>query len=358
MNAELAEGPGRPPPQELAPAGFPTPEACGIRRTPVLQAARFLPGCQLMVKLEGQNRFGSIKARTAYALLGDLARRGRLIPGTRLVESSSGNLGLALAGLSRELGCRFSCLVDPPPVIPQSKLNQLKAQGVDCFVPPRDGFPDHRAARIAHARLLGQRPDTVWLNQYDNPANAEAHRRWTGPELVEQLGRPPDYLVCSVGTGGTLCGIASHLDALGAATRIVGVEPEGSTIFGGQAASYLSVGAGMSHPSGILRRYWTLLDLYIKVSDARMIEAARRFRALEGEAVGITTGGCLVAAESIALADPGALVAVIAPDGAASYECLSRPWEDDGTPPPTLPGLKPVLKPTRGNAREHADSHR
>lgn len=344
--------------QSMPPTRLNSPAFYGIGRTPLLHAKRFLPQCRLMVKLEGYNLFGSIKARTAYYLLRDLSDRGLLLPGTQLVESSSGNLGLAVAGLVKILGGRFQCLIDPPPLIPEEKLQQLIAANVNFVIPPLDGFTDRRSARIAWARRLGSEPGTIWLNQYDNPANVTAHECFTGPELMEQLGRAPDYLVCCVGTGGTICGIASYLASIGASTCIVAVEPEGSTIFGGPAGCYLSAGGGLKEPSGILRRHWPLLDKYVKVTDQMMIAACLRFQEAEGEAVGITTGACLVAAERIALEVPGTTISVIAPDGAGFYDSLFEGLRHSPPRPTLPPPLRPVPQLHLVDSTNHADPDR
>jgi len=280
----------------------------------------YCPSGNLYLKLEKYNPTGSVKDRAAYYIFLDLIETGKLKPGTVLVESSSGNLGLAIAYFAREVGIRFVCLVDP--TVPREKLKQLENAGVEIHVVSLGNSPDYRTARIQLARELNQQPGWIWTNKYDNPANFKAHYETTGPEIWAQTGGQVDYIVCSVGTGGTICGVAHYLKQQNSAVRVIAVEPEGSTIFGGEPGTYLSVGAGMRGPSGIIRKYGQIIDYYCKVNDRDALQECVKILRTEGLSVGVTTGSVLVVASSLAARHPGKNVVAIAPDGGENYTDL------------------------------------
>ena len=245
---------------------------------------------------------------------------GKLKPGVKLTESSSGNLGLAIAYFAREVGVRFLCLVDP--LIAPDKLRELEDAGVEVHIVSLGDNPDYRSARIQIARDLDQQPDWIWTNQYDNPANFRAHYETTGPEIWSQTEGRVDYVVCSVGTGGTICGIGHYLKKLNPAVKIVAVEPLGSTIFGGKPGEYLSVGAGMRHPSGIIQCYGHIIDCYYQVSDQDALCECVRLLDTERISVGVTTGSVLVVGSYLAAHHPNNYVMAIAPDGGEKYSDL------------------------------------
>lgn len=289
----------------------------GLGDTPLYQVPAYCATGNLYVKLEKTNPKGSIKDRTAYYLIKDLVDAERLNPGVKLVESSSGNLGIALAYFARQIGAPFLCLVDP--TLPHSRFAELAAQGVETCVVSLGQYPTYRVARIERARELDREPGWIWTNQYDNPANMRAHYETTGPEIWQQMHGRVDYLVCSVGTGGTICGIGRFLKEQSNAIKIVGVEPKGSTIFGGTPGCYLTAGAGMLEPSGIFRQYGHVVDYYSQVDDDDALEECIRLSLLENMCVGITTGAALVVASYLAAQNPESIVVAVSPDGGEKY---------------------------------------
>jgi len=296
------------------------PETYGLGNTPICRARAYCPTGNLYLKIEKGNPNGSVKDRTAYYILKDLLETRRLKSDIKLVESSSGNLGLALAFFAHQLGVRFVCLVDPS--IPIAKLERLRSAGVEVETVSLGNNPDYRSARIELARELDQQPDWIWTNQYDNPANFQAHFETTGPEIWDQLHGQLGYVICSVGTGGTVCGVGCYLKQQDPAIRVVAVEPLGSTIFGGTPGEYLNVGAGMRHPSGIIQRYGRVIDYYCKVGDQDALRECIRFLKTEGVSVGVTTGSVLVVASYLANRHPHSRVVAIAPDGGEGYSDL------------------------------------
>lgn len=296
--------------------------ACGLGNTPIYIPERYCPSNNLYLKLEKANPHGSIKDRTAYYIFKDLVESGRLKLGISLVESSSGNLGLALAYFASKLGVRFMCIVDP--LIAPAKLKELEDAGVEVHVVSLEDSSDYRSARIKLAGDLDKQDDWIWTNQYDNPANFRAHYETTGPEIASQMNGQVDYVVCSVGTGGTICGIGHYLKRHNPAVKVVAVEPVGSTIFGGKSGKYLNVGAGMLHPSGIFRKYGHIVDFYCKVDDRDALQECADILEKENLSVGVTTGSVLVAASCIAARHSCEKVVAVAPDGGEKYTDLFK----------------------------------
>jgi len=291
--------------------------AYGVGNTPMYRVREYCPSGNLYLKLENTNPLGSIKDRTAYYMVNDLIETGRLRRGVKLTESTSGNLGLAIAYFAREVNVRFLCLVDPS--LPPDQLKELEDHGVEIHVVSLGNNPDYRAARIGLARELDQQSDWIWTNQYDNPANFRAHYETTGPEIWSQTEGQVDYIVCSVGTGGTICGVGHYLKQQKPAVKVVAVEPKGSTIFGGKPSKYLTAGAGMRHPSGIFTEYGYVVDYYCKVDDTDALQECVDFVNAENLNLGVTTGSVLLMASRLAARHPDECVVAVAPDGGEIY---------------------------------------
>jgi cysteine synthase len=279
------------------------------------------------VKLEMGNPHGSIKDRTAFYLLREAHRQGRLRPGVTVVESSSGNLGMALGHLARDAGVRFLCLMDRS--IPPDKHAELREAGIEVEIVEQGGFADCRTARITRANELDARTEWLWTNQYANSANVLAHYETTGPEIWRQTDGQVAFVVCSAGTAGTVCGIGKYLKERNSRIQIVAVEPLGSTLFGGCESSYLSVGAGLRGPSGILRKHGWAIDSYCKIGDATAIAECVRLQREEELCVGITSGAALRAGSAIASSHPNDIVVVVSPDGGEKYAHFVRDTPTD-----------------------------
>jgi cysteine synthase len=306
-----------------------------LGNTPIYQAKSYCPTGNLFVKLEMMNPHGNIKDRTAYYIVKDLIETGRLQSGIKLVESSSGNLGLAIGYFAHEVGIQFRCLVDP--TVPQEKLQQLKEEGIDVHVVSLEDNPDYRTARIRMAKELDQQPNWIWTNQYDNPANFQAHYETTGSEIWSQMNGLVSYVVCSVGTGGTICGIGHYLKQQNPNIRIIAVEPEGSTTFGGKPGKYLSVGAGMLEPSGIFKKYGKVVDYYCKVKDQDALQECVNFLEVENLSVGVTTGSVLVAAFHLVRQYPTENIVVLAADSGEKFSDLFKGIS------PSYPGVDDMI---------------
>jgi cysteine synthase len=282
----------------------------------MISAERFAKQGRLFVKLEGDNASGSVKDRTAYYVFQDLLRSGRLLHGTRIVESTSGNFGVSLRLFAGPYNIGVLCIVDP--TMGPAKFARLVSAGAEIeSVSSPDG--NHRIARTQRAHELNETAGFVWCNQYGNPANVTAHEMTTGREIWDQTDGRVSVVVCAVGTGGTICGVGRALKRRAATVEIVAVEPFGSTIFGGVFEPYLNVGAGLPAPSQILCQFGDVIDKYAKVHDSLSIATALRFTVAEGVGVGVTSGMVLAVAEIIAKQRPDDVIVAISPDGASSY---------------------------------------
>ena len=185
---------------------------------------------------------GSIKYKTATSLLDDAARRGKLLTGSKIIESSSGNLGIALAALCSQRDYKFSCVVDPN--IPEQSKRMIEAYGgkVIC-VTKKDANGGYLSTRIDFVRdHVRKSPEVYWTNQYENPANPDAHRRFTAQEIADRFPKL-DLLVVGAGTTGTLMGCISYF---GDEQRVLAVDSVGSVTFGGAPGSRHIPGLGTS----------------------------------------------------------------------------------------------------------------
>jgi cysteine synthase A len=276
---------------------------------------------RLRLKLEAANRYGSVKARTADALLNALAAQGTLRPGGHIVESTSGNLGIALAGLCRERGYRCTLMVDAlTPVYSLTRMTELGAELVT--VEAADPTQAVRARIDAVHAFRAQHPNTVWTDQYSNPAGPAIHATTTGPELLQpdNLGHP-DTVAIPVSTGGTIAGVLQHLRAHAPTVRVAAVDAVGSAATGGQLAPRPRKlpGFGSSLVSEFVRPDQCDRVLYVTDDDAAV--ACRTIRARTGLSLGGSAGAAVAAAARLALHDPGVYdIACLCPDGGDRYE--------------------------------------
>ncbi len=202
-------------------------------------------GRSIYLKIEGFNLAGSIKLKPAMEMVERAEREGMLGPDSILVESSSGNLGVALSMIAASKGHRFVCVIDPRCNPATRQLMESLGAQVDLVTEP-DPVDGLLGARLNHVRELCASDERyVWLNQYANPGNWGAHYRWTAPEIAAQF---PELEVLFVGAGttGTLMGCARYFREHQPDVRIVAVDVVGSVTFGGPPATRLIPGLGMS----------------------------------------------------------------------------------------------------------------
>ncbi|HEX4704908.1 MAG TPA: 2,3-diaminopropionate biosynthesis protein SbnA [Pseudonocardiaceae bacterium] len=248
-----------------------------------------LAAAPLFLKCEGFNFAGSIKLKAAVEMVNAAERDGRLRPGATIVESSSGNLGVALSIVATSRGYRFLCVTDARCTLTARQLMQALGATVHVMNEP-DVELGFLGVRLRHVRrLCAENPEYVWLNQYRNPANWGAHARTTGPELLAAF---PDLDVLFVGAGttGTLMGCARHLAVHKPSVRVVAVDSVGSVTFGSPPAPRMIPGLGTSVRPGILDE--SFVDDVVLVDEADTVRACRTL-AGKGFLFGGSTGTVL-----------------------------------------------------------------
>lgn len=269
-------------------------------------------GENLFAKAEYENETGSVKDRAAYFILKDAMAKGLLAPGGAVIEATSGNMGIALAALCQKMDCR--CLIVMPDSMSIERQNLMRAYGAEVVLTP--GALGMTGATEKAKALAREIPGSFLPGQFENPANALAHYRTTGPEIWAQTAGAVDIFVAGVGTGGTITGAARFLKAQKPAIRVVAVEPMDSPLLSaGKAGSHGIQGIGANFIPELLDR--SVIDQIVPVTYADALEAAKALGA-----AGISAGANVHAARQVALAHPGKLVVTLLPDSRDRYGSL------------------------------------
>lgn len=263
--------------------------------TPLVRLARCFPNSQheVLAKLEMLNPAGSMKDRPARYIIEQGLAKGHLRPGMRLVESTSGNLGVALATMANLHGLSFTAVVDPKTT--PINLRLLKTVGADIeLVTGHDDQGGYLGTRVRRARELADSCDrSVWVNQYANELNWRAYYETTGHEVVEAIERPVDYLVAAVSTTGSILGLARRLREHFPDLTVVAVDAVGSVIFGCPSGPREIPGYGASRVPELLDH--RQIDQVVHVDDAEAASGCRTLVATEG-ILGGGSSGAVVAA--------------------------------------------------------------
>jgi cysteine synthase A len=289
--------------------------------TPMVQLTRLAPEAQVFGKLEMFNPGGSVKDRIGVAMIEAAEAEGRIEPGrTTIVEPTSGNTGIALAFVCAAKG--YDLVLTLPQGMSRERESLLRLYGAQVQITESLGGMNEA---VAAAEALAREPGHWMPDQFSNPANPEAHRRATGPELWEALDGKVDYLVAGVGTGGTITGVGSFLKDRNARAKLIAVEPASSAVLSGGAPGphkIQGIGAGFVPP--VLDR--ELVDEVMAVDDEDALDTARLAARREGLLVGISAGAALWAALQVAEREEarGARIAVVLPDSGERY--LSTPF--------------------------------
>ena len=293
-----------------------------VGRTPMVQLTRIAPeGVSVFAKLEMFNPGGSVKDRIGVAMIEAAEAEGRIEPGrTTIVEATSGNTGIALAFVCAARG--YDLVLTLPQGMSREREGLLRLYGATVQVTESLGGMNEA---VAAAQALARDGDAWLPDQFSNPANPEAHRRSTGPEIWEALDGKVDYLVAGVGTGGTITGAGSYLKERNPQLKVIAVEPASSAVLSGRDPGphkIQGIGAGFVPP--VLDR--ALLDEVMAVDDEDAIETARLVARREGVLAGISCGAALWAALEIAArpAAQGARIVVVLPDSGERY--VSTPF--------------------------------
>lgn len=281
-----------------------------------------LPG-RLAAKLESRNPAGSVKDRIAASMIDDAERRGTLRPGATIVEATSGNTGIGLAFVCAARGYRL--ILTMPERMSRERILLLRYLGAQVVLTP--GVLMREAVEKARG-ILAETPNAVSLNQFGNPANPEAHRRSTGPEIWSGSEGAVDAFVAGVGTGGTVTGVGEYLKSQRADVHIVAVEPAHAAVLsGGRAGNHLIQGIGAGFVPDILNR--SIIDEIATVTDDEALIHARRLAREEGISAGISSGATLAVALRLAArpAFAGKLIVFMVCDSGERY--VSGPLLDE-----------------------------
>jgi cysteine synthase A len=293
-----------------------------VGNTPMVQLSRIAPPeVALFAKLEMFNPGGSVKDRIGVAMIEAAEAEGRIEPGrTTIVEATSGNTGIALAFVCAAKG--YELILTLPQGMSREREGLLRLYGAQVQVTESLGGMNEA---VAAAQALARDPE-VWLpDQFSNPANPEAHRRTTGPEIWEQLDGEIDYLVAGVGTGGTITGAGGFIKERNPDLKVIACEPAASAVLSGRAPGPHKIqGIGAGFVPAVLDQ--ELVDEILTIDDEDAIETARLVARREGVLAGISCGAALAAALQVAAREEarGARIAVVLPDSGERY--VSTPF--------------------------------
>jgi cysteine synthase A len=268
-----------------------------IGNTPLVRLGRIARAgsATILAKVESQNPGGSVKDRIARSMIEDAERRGVLRPGSTLVEPTSGNTGIGLAVVAAVKGYRL--ILTMPDDMSLERRRLLARLGAELVLTP--AIEGMTGAVFAAQELCREHPGYVMLQQFENPANPDAHRRTTALEILEATGGKVDGFVAGVGTGGTITGVGEVLRQRIPGIRIVAVEPAKSPVLsGGKARVHGIQGIGASFVPGILNR--SVIDEIVQVKDEDAMATVLRLAREEGLLVGISAGANVWAALGVA----------------------------------------------------------
>ncbi len=272
-----------------------------IGNTPMLEVSKLDTGpCRLFLKLENQNPGGSIKDRIGRSMVQAAERDGRLKPGGTIIEATAGNTGLGLALVAAQRGYRMVLVV--PDKMAQEKIFHLQALGVDVRLTRSDVGKGHPEYYQDMAERLAAENGWFYANQFENPANPQAHYETTGPEILTQLERDLDAMVCGVGSAGTITGLARYFAEASPKTEMVLADPEGSILAEYIATGKVSDDVGSWLVEGIGEDFipaiadFSRVKRAYRVSDAEAMETARQLLRVEGVLAGSSSGTLLAAA--------------------------------------------------------------
>lgn len=274
-------------------------------------------GPTLYAKLDNLQISGSTKERTAQSLLRAALTSGDLTPGGTVVESTSGNLGMALARQCAVHGVQFIAVVDERANVAACTVMRAYGAHVELVPTPSDG--NRLRARVERVQeLIAKIPGAYTTNQYGNPANPRAHADSTFPEICAELGGPPDRLFVATSTTGTVLGCLDAVEATGASTQVVAVDAQGSALFGGQSGERFLPGLGAGFVTDLSRR--ARPHQVMRISELDMIRGCRMLARREGILAGASTGALVAAVgNQRADADPSERWVFLVHDGGLPY---------------------------------------
>ena len=295
-----------------------------IGHTPLLELSRYKTvhnlSATILAKIESFNPTGSVKDRPALAIINRAEADGLLKPGSVIIESTSGNMGIGLASIAAARGYRI--ILTMPDTMSVERRQLLKAYGAELVL--TEGKLGMEGAVKKAEELAAAIPDSFIPNQFNNPENPASHKFSTGPEIWEDTGGKIDIFVAGVGTGGTLSGVGNYLKSKNPQMKVIAVEPAASPVLSeGKAGAHQIQGIGAGFVPKTLDT--GVYDEIIPVKDNDAFAVGREIARLEGLLVGISAGAALWAATRIANRpeNNGKVIVTIFPDTGDRY--LSGP---------------------------------
>lgn len=271
---------------------------------------------KILAKLEYFNPAGSVKDRIARAMIDDAEATGKLKPGSVIIEPTSGNTGIGLASVAAARGYRI--IIVMPETMSVERRQLMKAYGAELVL--TDGAKGMKGAIAKADELAKEIPNSFVPGQFVNPANPDAHKRTTGPEIWEDTDGKVDIFVAGVGTGGTVTGVGEYLKSRNPNVKVVAVEPASSPVLSkGTAGAHKIQGIGAGFVPDTLDT--AVYDEVIAVADEDAFAVGRELAAKEGLLVGISSGAAVAAATQLARRpeNKGKTIVVILPDTGERY---------------------------------------
>ena len=299
-----------------------------IGKTPLLELSHIEKNLNLnakiLAKLEYFNPAGSVKDRIAKAMIDEAEAAGKLKPGSVIIEPTSGNTGIGLASVAAARGYRI--IIVMPETMSVERRQLMKAYGAELVL--TEGAKGMKGAIAKAAELAAETPNSFIPGQFVNPANPEAHRKTTGPEIYEDTDGNVDIFVAGVGTGGTVTGVGEYLKSKNPTIKIVAVEPESSAVLStGVAGPHKIQGIGAGFVPDVLNT--KIYDEILPVSNEDAFATGKLIGKTEGVLVGISSGAAAWAAIQLAQRpeNAGKTIVVLLPDTGDRY--LSTPLFTD-----------------------------
>ena len=289
-----------------------------IHKTPLVKLNNITKNVKgrILAKLESFNPLSSVKDRIALYMIEEAQGKGVLKKGSNIIEPTSGNTGIAIAYLSVIKGYKAVIVMPDSASLERKKI--VEFLGAELIITPSE--KGMQGAIDKAETLLKERPDSVMLDQFNNPANPKAHHETTGPEIWQAAEGKVDFLIAGVGTGGTITGAGSFLKEKNPQIKIIAVEPEESAVLSGQSKGEHKIqGIGAGFVPNVLNR--AIIDEIITVNSLQAKEITLKLAREEGILAGISSGAALKAALEIAGRDDSEdkNIVVIFPDTGERY---------------------------------------
>lgn len=289
-----------------------------IGRTPLIRLNRVTEGCgaAIVAKMESRNPLASVKDRIAFGMIREAERQGKIGPNTTLVEATSGNTGIGLAYIAAAKGLPLILVMPDTMNVERRKI--LQALGAELVLSP--GNQGMMGARRIAERMVDENPDHLLMRQFQNPANPQIHMETTAQEIWEDTDGEVDIVVCGVGTGGTITGIAEAVKTRKPSFKAIAVEPDESPVLsGGKPGPHDIYGIGAGFVPEVLRT--ELIDEVVRVGSEEARDMTRRLAREEGLFCGISSGAAVAAAIRIGTRreNDGKLIVTVLPDTGERY---------------------------------------